>query len=181
MTNEFVHNIKELIEEKASVLLQEKLSKMHPADIAELCDELSEEEARFLYRQLDNEKAADALTEMDEDLRNDLLEDLFQLVDDDGIRFVTDILVPTDQSDLHIPSIGLQVLVHPDGSEESVDVGILRVGYSECRSCLHTVVYTYYGCDHSCLDPEVIVPVHRKDQGLFVLHIDINGNDGFNS
>ena len=76
MTNEFVHNIKELIEEKASVLLQEKLSKMHPADIAELCDELSEEEARFLYRQLDNEKAADALTEMDEDLRNDLLEDL---------------------------------------------------------------------------------------------------------
>lgn len=76
MTNEFVHNIKELIEDKASVLLQEKLSKMHPADIAELCDELSEEEARFLYRQLDNEKAADALTEMDEDLRNDLLEDL---------------------------------------------------------------------------------------------------------
>ena len=76
MTNEFVHNIKELIEQKASVLLQEKLSKMHPADIAELCDELSEEEARFLYRQLDNEKAADALTEMDEDLRNDLLEDL---------------------------------------------------------------------------------------------------------
>ncbi len=76
MTNEFVHNIKELIEQKASVLLQEKLSKMHPADIAELCNELSEEEAHFLYRQLDNEKAAEALTEMDEDLRNDLLDDL---------------------------------------------------------------------------------------------------------
>ncbi len=76
MTNEFVHNIKELIEQKASVLLQEKLSKMHPADIAELCNELTEEEAHFLYRQLDNEKAAEALTEMDEDLRNDLLEDL---------------------------------------------------------------------------------------------------------
>lgn len=76
MTNEFVHNIKELIEQKASVLLQEKLSKMHPADIAELCNELSEDEAHFLYRQLDNEKAAETLTEMDEDLRNDLLEDL---------------------------------------------------------------------------------------------------------
>ena len=76
MTNEFVHNIKELIEQKASVLLQEKLGKMHPADIAELCNELSEEEAHFLYRQLDNEKAAETLTEMDEDLRNDLLEDL---------------------------------------------------------------------------------------------------------
>ena len=76
MTNEFVNSVKELIEQKASVLLQEKLSKMHPADIAELCNELSEEEAHFLYRQLDNEKAADTLTEMDEDLRNDLLEDL---------------------------------------------------------------------------------------------------------
>jgi magnesium transporter len=41
-----------------------------------LCNELTEEEAHFLYRQLDNEKAADALTEMDEDLRNELLEDL---------------------------------------------------------------------------------------------------------
>ena len=76
MTNEFVNSVKELIEQKASVLLQEKLSKMHPADIAELCNELSEEEAHFLYRQLDNEKAADTLTEMDEDLRNDLLENL---------------------------------------------------------------------------------------------------------
>ena len=76
MKDELIHSIKELIEQKASVLLQEKLSKMHPADIAEICNELSEEEAHFLYRQLDNEKAADALTEMDEDMRNDLLEDL---------------------------------------------------------------------------------------------------------
>ncbi len=77
MSNEqIIISIKELIEQKASVLLQEKLSKMHPADIAEICNELSEEEAHFLYRQLDNEKAADALTEMDEDMRNDLLEDL---------------------------------------------------------------------------------------------------------
>ena len=76
MKDELIHSIKELIEQKASVLLQEKLSKMHPADIAEICNELNEEEAHFLYRQLDNEKAADALTEMDEDMRNDLLEDL---------------------------------------------------------------------------------------------------------
>ena len=76
MKDELINSIKELIEQKASVLLQEKLSKMHPADIAEICNELSEEEAHFLYRQLDNEKAADALTEMDEDMRNDLLEDL---------------------------------------------------------------------------------------------------------
>ena len=76
MSNELINSIRELIEQKASVLLQEKLGKMHPADIAEICNELTEEEAHFLYRQLDNEKAAEALTEMDEDMRNDLLEDL---------------------------------------------------------------------------------------------------------
>lgn len=76
MTKEFIDIIKELIEGKDSVLLQDKISKLHPADIAELCSELNIEEARFLYRQLDNEKAADALTEMDEDLRNELLEEL---------------------------------------------------------------------------------------------------------
>lgn len=76
MTKEFTSYIKELIEQKDSVLLQESISKLHPADIAELCLELDLEEARFLYRQLDNERAADALTEMDEDLRNELLEEL---------------------------------------------------------------------------------------------------------
>ena len=76
MTKEYINYIKELIERKDSVLLQEHISKLHPADIAELCIELDIEEARFLYRQLDNERAADALTEMDEDMRNELLEEL---------------------------------------------------------------------------------------------------------
>ncbi len=76
MTKDFTSHIKELIDRKDSVLLQELVSKMHPADIAEICIELTTEQARFLYRQLDNEKAADALIEMDKDLRNDLLEEL---------------------------------------------------------------------------------------------------------
>lgn len=76
MTREYIENLKGLIENKDSALLQELISKLHPADIAEICSELDIEEARFLYRQLDNEKAADALTEMDEDMRNELLEEL---------------------------------------------------------------------------------------------------------
>ena len=76
MTQEFINHIKDLIEKKDSVMLQDAVSKLHPADIAEICLELTTEQARFLYRQLDNETAADALIEMDEDLRNDLLEEL---------------------------------------------------------------------------------------------------------
>ena len=76
MTQEFINHIKELIEKKDSVMLQDTVARLHPADIAEICLELTTEQARFLYRQLDNETAADALIEMDEDLRNDLLEEL---------------------------------------------------------------------------------------------------------
>ena len=50
--------ILELIEQKDAVRVKELLADLHPADIAELCDELDVEEARFIYMQLDNETAA---------------------------------------------------------------------------------------------------------------------------
>ena len=46
--------IRELIEQKNAESIKELLSDLHPADIAELCDELDVEEARFIYLQLDN-------------------------------------------------------------------------------------------------------------------------------
>ena len=49
--------------------IKELLKNLHPADIAELCNELDAEEARFVYLLLDNETAADVLIEMDEDVR----------------------------------------------------------------------------------------------------------------
>lgn len=70
----FLDNIFELIEKEDAAQLKAILSEMHPADIAELCDELDIDEARFIYRQLDNETAADVLIEMDEEARKDLLE-----------------------------------------------------------------------------------------------------------
>ncbi len=49
------------------------LAGLDPADIAELCNELDAEEARFIYLLLDNETAADVLIEMDEDARKEFL------------------------------------------------------------------------------------------------------------
>ena len=56
------------------IRLKSFLSNLHPADIAELCDDLNPEEARFVYRLLNNETAADVLVEMDEDVRKEFLE-----------------------------------------------------------------------------------------------------------
>ncbi|MCQ2083271.1 MAG: magnesium transporter [Bacteroidaceae bacterium] len=76
MEKEFLDNILALIERQDSPALTALLEDMHPADIAELCDELDVDDARFLYRMLDNETAADVLVEMDEDKRQELLDEL---------------------------------------------------------------------------------------------------------
>ncbi|MFA6872557.1 MAG: magnesium transporter [Bacteroidaceae bacterium] len=71
--------IAELRDETADRLDIEKRAKelldtLHPADIAELCDDIEPEEARFVLRLLDNETASDVLMEMEEDTLRDFLE-----------------------------------------------------------------------------------------------------------
>ena len=74
MENDDLRKVEELIEAKESEQLKAMLKGMHPADIAELCDELEIEEARCIYRLLDNEIAADVMAWMDEDERKKLLD-----------------------------------------------------------------------------------------------------------
>ncbi|EGJ70924.1 magnesium transporter [Bacteroides coprosuis DSM 18011] len=74
MNQEFIDHIKALIKNKAQSQLKDELQKLHPADIAELLNDLSYTEAKDIYRLLDNEIAADVLVEMDEDIRKDFLE-----------------------------------------------------------------------------------------------------------
>jgi magnesium transporter len=74
MNEEFINNIKELIQLQNADKVKELISGLHPADIAELCDELTPEDAKFIYRLMDNETAADVLVEMDEDTRKEFLD-----------------------------------------------------------------------------------------------------------
>lgn len=74
MNEEFINITKDLILRKDADKIKELISGLHPADIAELCDELTPEEAKFIYRLMDNETAADVLVEMDEDTRKEFLD-----------------------------------------------------------------------------------------------------------
>ena len=76
ITEKEIEQIRLDIEEQNSEKLKQMLADMHPADIAELCDELDIEETRYIFRQLDNETVADILMEMDEDTRKELLDQL---------------------------------------------------------------------------------------------------------
>ena len=76
LTREFIDNLKELIENKDKKKLSEILEDLHPADIAEIYTELTIEEAKYLYFLLDDDKAADVITELEEDDRQKFLSSL---------------------------------------------------------------------------------------------------------
>ena len=69
LTREFIEQIRLLIEQKDEAALTELIKDLHPADIAEIYEELSIEEAKFLYFLLDDDTAADVLIELEEEDR----------------------------------------------------------------------------------------------------------------
>ncbi len=76
LTREYVDSLKEFIAAKNESAIAEILEGLHPADIAEIYEELSIEEAKFLYFLLDDDTAADVITELEEDDRKRFLESL---------------------------------------------------------------------------------------------------------
>ena len=69
--------IEELIDNGANKNLQNTLKELHYADIAEIINELSADQATYLVKLLDSDKTADALAEVDEDIREGILENLW--------------------------------------------------------------------------------------------------------
>jgi len=73
LTREYIEALKEAIKNEDNIAAQSMIVDLHPADIAEVFREISNEEAKFLYILLDGEKAADILIEMEEDDRESFL------------------------------------------------------------------------------------------------------------
>ena len=76
LTQETLDEIRSLIGAQNTAALQEFFNDFHYADIAEIANELQLEEALFLIRTLDSERTGDVLTELDEDLREEILSEL---------------------------------------------------------------------------------------------------------
>lgn len=76
LTREYVDNLKGLIAAKNETALSEIIEGLHPADIAEIYEELSIDEAKFLYFLMDDDTAADVVTELEEDDRKRFLDSL---------------------------------------------------------------------------------------------------------
>ncbi|MEL6304620.1 MAG: magnesium transporter [Bacteroidota bacterium] len=76
LTDELLVEIRELISDRKNVGLRAMMKEFHYADIAEIADELTIDEATYLIKLLDSEKTSDILAEMDEDVREAVLNNL---------------------------------------------------------------------------------------------------------
>lgn len=75
LTDIFVENVKQLIAENKTIELIQIIQEEHYADIAEIIETLTTEEAVFVLKLLDDEIASDILTELDEDTRETILKE----------------------------------------------------------------------------------------------------------
>jgi magnesium transporter len=76
LTDEFVAEIEQLIDVQKDSTLETLLSEVHYADVAEIINELNEDQATYLIKLLDSDKTSDVLTELDEDVRESILNNL---------------------------------------------------------------------------------------------------------
>lgn len=76
ISEEFLDNLIKAIKADDEKTVMESLKDFHPADIAELLQNMEMEEAEYVVAHLDNDTAADTLMELDEDDRHRLLENM---------------------------------------------------------------------------------------------------------
>lgn len=122
LTREYLSELRAIIELKDNTAALQKLEDLHPADIAEIYEGLSIDEAKYLYLLLDPEKASDVLVELEEDDREKFLKALpsdviaSQFIDhmesDDAADVIGDLTEEKKQ----------EVLLHIDDLEQAGDI-----------------------------------------------------------
>jgi magnesium transporter len=122
LTREYISELRKIIEIRDDQAIMEKLVQLHPADIAEIYENISLEEATYLFLLLDPQKASDVLVELEEDDREKFLEALPSKViasqfihhmdSDDAADVIGDMTEDKKQ----------EVLLHIDDVEQAGDI-----------------------------------------------------------
>lgn len=76
ITDDFLDNLSELIAKDHSKEITALFEDVHFADIAEVLDELDFDEAIYIIKLLDSEKTSEILTELEDDIREKILDNL---------------------------------------------------------------------------------------------------------
>jgi magnesium transporter len=76
ITKEYIEQLNQLIEEKKEKEVKALMDALHPADIAEMMEDLSMDQAKFVFLLLEGEQASDVLVEIPENERKRFLKEL---------------------------------------------------------------------------------------------------------
>ena len=120
-TDEDISHIKEIIEANEKKRAVEELEEMHPADIAELYNNLDLEDFDYLFKLLDEEKRADVLMELDEEDRLKILsempaEEIAKQIDHLETDDAVDLIQQLDKDERE------EVISHIDDVEQAGDI-----------------------------------------------------------
>jgi magnesium transporter len=76
LNKEFLEKLREKIAAGDTAWIRENVLELHYADVAEILDRLNNDEAKYIYFQMDEDGQADVLMELDEDVRDRFLASL---------------------------------------------------------------------------------------------------------
>jgi len=76
ISKELIERIEQLVEERNNEELKLHLEELHHADIAEILDEISLDDATYVIKLLESDKTAEVLMELDEDDRDKIINNL---------------------------------------------------------------------------------------------------------
>ena len=100
LSKEIIHEISQLISSKNNKDIKKIVDEIHHADLAEIINELEFEQRIYLIKLIDSDKTSDVLTELDEDVRDMILETLSvkeiageikELDSDDAVDILSDL------------------------------------------------------------------------------------------
>ncbi len=120
-TPEYLEHIRSIIKADDKDQARKALEDLHPADIAELYQNLELDEAEYLYRLLDDDTAADVLMELDEDDRMKMLsvmpaEEIAKQIDHLDTDDAVDLIQQLDEEERE------EILAHIDDVEQAGDI-----------------------------------------------------------
>ncbi len=119
--------LKDAIRENQRETLMDMIDQLYPADIAEFMDDLTLEEAKYLYTLLEKEEAASVLMELEEDVRERFLssfstqeiarEFIYNLDSDDAADLISEL--PNERRE--------EVLLHLEDRQQAQNIADLLV------------------------------------------------------
>lgn len=117
ISDELIDSVEQLIDSKNDAAALTFFDELHYADIAEILDELTLDQATYVIKLLDSEKTSDILSELDEDVSSNILknlsakeiaEELAELDTDDATDLISEL--PEERKETVIAQIEDEVL-----------------------------------------------------------------------